>query len=61
MGKDYQIANNTHIYVKYNTKLTKVDITDLNAVTSETVVTTGNLISAELFMSQMMEILFIML
>ena len=42
-GEDYQIANNTHIYVKYNTKLTKVDITDLNAITYETIVNTGNL------------------
>ena len=45
-GEDYQIANNTHIYVKYNTKLTKVDITDLNAITYETIVNTGNLNSA---------------
>ena len=42
-GDNYQIADDTHIYLLENNKLHKVDISDLNAVTSEIIVNTGNL------------------
>ena len=42
-GSDYQIATNTVIYSRYDNKLYKIDISDLNAITSEIIFNAGNL------------------
>ncbi|MDC0862496.1 hypothetical protein OAP68_00440 [Flavobacteriaceae bacterium] len=42
-GSNYQIATNTIIYTNYNNKLYKIDISDLNAITSEIIFNSGNL------------------
>ena len=42
-GSDYQIATNTVIYSIYDNKLYKIDISDLNAITSEIIFNAGNL------------------
>ena len=42
-GTNYQIATNTIIYTNYDRKLYKIDISDLNAITSEIIFNAGNL------------------
>ena len=50
-GSDYQIATNTVIYSRYDNKLYKIDISDLNAITSEIIFNAGNLNLSQVLLS----------
>ena len=50
-GSDYQIATNTVIYSRYDNKLYKIDISDLNAITSEIIFNAGNLNLSQFYLA----------